>query len=768
MKKVALLVMVFLLLNQLYGQQTLWLKAAVQADGKALPNATVQINNVQKLTDSLGHFSYEFSKAGPLHVKVSMVGYEPYSKRLSAHEDTSIFIELEKAVSALNEVVVTGTLRPVQKLQSPISVEVYSPQFFKKNPTPSIFEALQGVNGIRPQINCNVCNTGDIHINGLEGPYTMITIDGMPIVSSLSSVYGLFGIPHQMIDRVEVVKGPASGLYGSEAIGGLINIITKSPEKAPAFSANVMSTSWLEHNIDLGTKFKLGKVRSLVGVNYYNYTKPFDKNNDHFTDVTLQHRITVFNKWSLERKANRVASLAARYFYEDRWGGEMNWGQHYRGTDQSYGESIYTSRWELIGAYQLPIKAPIVFNFSSTVHDQDSYYGTTPYKGLQRISYAQLLWNNTLGTGHHLLIGAGGRYNFYDDNSVATLDTLTKQNHPERYFIPSLFAQHEWEWSDKQTLLTGLRYDHHSVHGTIITPRIAYKLKVNDRQVFRLNAGTGFRVVNLFTEEHAALTGARAVEVSEALKPEKSYNVNLNYTASFGRPSRQFQLDGSVWYTYFHNQIAPDYDTDPNKIIYSNLNGYAVSKGVSLSVETNIHQRLKGSVGVTLQDVARMEGVKGNRIKVRPVLNERWSSTWALSYSFPEAGLTLDYTGNVYGPMRLPLASAHDPRPDQSPVWSLQNIQLTKWLSKGVEVYGGIKNLFNWTPAKKLPFIIARSHDPFDKQLDYNGDGQTDVDAEGNVLVTPVNPYGLTFDPAYVYAPNQGRRAFIGLRLTLK
>ena len=150
-------------------------------------------------------------------------------------------------------------MRAVKKLESPVAVEVYTPQFFKKNPTPSIFESLQNVNGVRPQLNCSVCNTGDIHINGLEGPYTMITIDGMPIVSSLASVYGLFGIPQQLIDRIEIVKGPASGLYGSEAIGGLINIITKSPDKAPLLSINFMSTHWQEHDLDIGTKFNIRK-----------------------------------------------------------------------------------------------------------------------------------------------------------------------------------------------------------------------------------------------------------------------------------------------------------------------------------------------------------------------------------------------------------------------------------------------------------------------------------------------------------------------------
>jgi len=126
----------------------------------------------------------------------------------------------------MDEIVITGTLKAVSRLDSSVPVEVYSPAFFKKNPTPNIFESLQNVNGVRPQINCNVCNTGDIHINGLEGPYTLVLIDGMPIVSGISTVYGLSGIPNSLIEKIEIVKGPASSLYGSEAVGRLINIIT--------------------------------------------------------------------------------------------------------------------------------------------------------------------------------------------------------------------------------------------------------------------------------------------------------------------------------------------------------------------------------------------------------------------------------------------------------------------------------------------------------------------------------------------------------------
>ncbi|HNR17414.1 MAG TPA: TonB-dependent receptor, partial [Chitinophagaceae bacterium] len=500
---------------------------------------------------------------------------------------------------------------------------------------------------------------------------------------------------------------------------------------------------------------------SLLGLNYFNYQHPLDKNNDLFTDVTLQHRISIFNKISFLRKKSRVASLAGRYFYEDRWGGDMRWNKTFRGTDSIYGESIYTSRWELIGNYQLPVEEKVFLAFSATSHKQHSFYGVTPYTGNQKIGFAQLIWDKQAGATHSLLTGLTGRYNYYDDNSTATIDTLSGRNNPDKHIIPGLFMQDEWNLNAKQLLLVGLRYDHHPVHKGIITPRVAWKWSIKERQVFRLNAGTGFRVVSLFTEEHAALTGARAVEVKESLKPERSYNVNLNYTWFKKLKQASLNVDVSAWYSYFTNQIIPDYDTDPDKIIYKNLDGYAESKGMTLNLELNSGHRFKSLIGVTIQDVQKTEtNAAGEKIKQRPVLTEKWSGTWTVSYIFPAVGLTVDYTGNIYGPMRLPLLSATDPRPGHSPVWSIQNIQFSKLLNRKFEVFAGIKNLLNWTPAKNTPFIIARSHDPFDKNVEYDGNG--------NIKATAENPYGLSFDPSYVYAPNQGMRFFTGIRVSFK
>ena len=380
--------LIFLLISiNAFGQNTI--KGKVTDGSSPIEFVTINLEGTRYFTttNEKGIYEVKYIPDGEYKLVVSMMGYEMVSKKikLSNGEILNVNIQLIESSYTLGEMVVSGTMKPISKLQSPIPVEVYKLEHFQKNPTPSLFEAVQNVNGIRPQLNCAICNTGDIHINGMEGPYTMVLIDGMPIVSGLSTVYGLSGIPNSMVERIEVVKGPASSLYGSEAVGGLINVITKSPENVALFDANIMTTSWLEHNVDIASKYKLGKkVSSMIGVNYYNYLNPIDNNGDGFTDATLQHKISVFNKWNIQRKENRAFNIAARYLYEDRWGGQMNWTPEYRGGDSIYGESIYTNRYELFGNYQLPSKEKFMLSFSANSHEQNSYYGTTPYFALQQ------------------------------------------------------------------------------------------------------------------------------------------------------------------------------------------------------------------------------------------------------------------------------------------------------------------------------------------------------------------------------------------------
>jgi outer membrane receptor for ferrienterochelin and colicins len=743
MKLKKIILCIGILSSSIIFSQNSSISGAISSDSEALSYVNIYIKKTKIgiTSDENGFYELKNIPKGNYILVISSIGYQTKSVGIAIGNNQKLTRNFSLSEdNSLDEIVISGTLRPVSKTASPVPVEVYSQTFFKKNPTPSIFESLQNVNGVRPQLNCNVCNTGDIHINGLEGPYTFVLIDGMPIVSGLSTVYGLTGIPQALIERVEVVKGPASTLYGSEAVGGIINIITKKPSNSPKLTTDTFASSWGETNTDIGLRYNLSeKTQGLLGVNHFNFQNRIDNNKDNFTDLTLQNRISFFNKVNFERESNKIFTIAARYVYEDRWGGEMDWDKEFRGSDQIYGESIYTNRWETFGTYQLPTSENINFQFSANGHYQDSFYGTDAYTAEQLIGFGQFVYNKQIKENHDLLVGLAYRYTFYDDNTFATIDENGVVNQPSVTHLPGIFLQDEISLNKQNKLLLGTRWDHNSTHGNIFSPRINYKWNSKDNaDIFRASLGNGFRVANVFTEDHAALTGAREVEFKGELKPETSWNANLNYVKKINIENAFITLDASTFYTYFNNRILPDYETDPNKIIYANLNGFSISKGISLNTDILFTNGLAVNAGLTLMDVSVTE----NSIKTRQLLTESFSGVWSISYKF-NSSFSFDYTGNVYGPMRLPLLGKNDKRAAYSPWYSIQNIQITKKFSNSWEIYGGVKNLLNFTPAANS---INGANNPFDVGVD-----------------TQQNPE-LAFDPSYVYASNQGIRAFAGLR----
>lgn len=719
-------------------------------EGKNVDYAIIGIPSINKATESLeGFYHIENIPPGIYTLQINAIGYKTQKKQIEIEPNQQLFLnfQLKTEEKNLNEVVISGNLREVDKTASAVNIEVITPKLFQRNPSPNIFESLSMVNGVRPQLQCNVCSTGDIHINGMEGPYTMVLIDGMPIVSALSTVYGLMGIPNSMIGRVEIQKGPASTLYGSEAVGGLINIITKNAYAAPRFNFDVMGTSYNEYNTDMGVKFNIKeKASSLLSFNYFNFNKRYDVNKDNFTDMTLQNRISLFNKWTFSRKENRIANIGIRYMHEDRFGGEMNWDRKFRGGDSIYGESIYTSRIELIGNYQLPIKEKVIFYYSFNSHDQNSAYGNTFYIADQKIAFGQLVWDKQMTSNNNLMVGSAIRSTYYDDNTLVTSteDTISRKNLPSKTLLPGIFVQNETKLNQKHTILTGIRYDYNTHHGNIFSPRFNYKWSPDQKNTIRLSVGNGYRVVNLFSEDHAAFNGARKVVIANKLKPEQSWNTSLNYNKTFTNDHVCGNIDFNFFYTYYANKIVADYFTDPNKVIFDNLKGYAINKGIGFNSDINLNSNFKFCLGFTLMDVYQMTKDSLNRsVKKEQVHTPPFTANVLIGYSIPKIKLSFDLSANINSPMLLPVLP-NDYRPSHSPWFYLVNLQLTQKLPNNFELYGGVKNLLNFLPQNP----IMRSHDPFDKKVN-----------------DPVNnPNGYTFDAGYNYAPIQGIKAFFGLR----
>ena len=710
------------------------------SDSNLLFGATIYNSSNSKIgiTNEMGVFSVESVK-GENKLFISYVGYTSKIITLESTGDSinrgSIVLEND----SLDEIVISGTLRQVSKLKSAVPIELYTANFFKATPKASFFEAIEGINGVRPQLNCNICNTGDIHINGQEGANTMVLIDGLPLVSGLSTVYGLSGIPQSLIKQVEVIKGPASTLYGSEAIGGVINLITKSPETVHPFNLDTFISSWGELNIDLGAKYTLKNSQGLIGINYFNYSNPIDANEDGFTDLTLQHRISIFNKISTKKN-----SVAFRYFYEDRWGGEMNWNSDFRGGDEVYGESIYTSRIEIFGRYDH--SKNLFLQYSLNNHDQNSVYGTTSYNAIQTIGFVQGVFSKKV-KNHDVLLGATYRHTIYDDNTPATVER-------DKTALPGLFAQDQWTLSESKTLLSGIRYDKNSIYGDIWTPRLNFKWASKDESsILRLGFGTGYRVVNVFTEDHAALTGAREVVFTEAILPEKSWNTTINWNKKlYTKYGAILDLDFSVFKTAFSNRILPDYETNPNQIIYGNLDGKAITQGATVTINGMFANGLKINMGATFID----SKIINNNQTEYPFLTEKFSGNYQLNYTLYNPKITIDISGTVIGPMKLPLLGELDTRAPYSPIINIVNLQAT-YAIKTIEVYAGIKNILDFKPASNS---IARAFDPFDSGVEFGANGQ--------VIATPNNPNALSFDPSYVYYSNQGINGFLGIRYHIK
>lgn len=749
-------------LGQTANAQTGAIKGEIWADGESIIGATISIKGTTSgvASDVEGKFLLENVPVGTYTLLIRSIGYRNQEQEVTVKANETLQIDqVELVVDALglDEVVVTGTMEEISISRSPIKVDVISAKYFETTISPTnITEAVQLVNGVDEVVACGVCFTNSISINGLPGAYTAVLVDGSPIFGNLASVYGLNGISTAVIDRFEVIKGPSSTLYGSEAVAGVINIITKNPKDQPILSVDLMGTSHQESFGNIGLAPRIGKLNGMIGINYAYINDFDDENGDGFGDNINLDRIGLFSKWSLERASRKRFVLSAKYYYEDRRNGVEAFltdraYRDLRGSEEIYGESIYTNRAELFGTYEFNTSENLRIDYSFSHHIQDSYYGSDGYSAEQTIGFANLVWSKQIKK-HSLTLGATSRIINYDDNTVATQRIIDGEeiNNPSKQFIPGVFAQDEWNFTDKLTVLTGARLDHYENHGAIFAPRVNVKYAPWTYTTIRANFGTGFRIVNLFTEDHAFVSSNREIVIAEELDPESSYNASLNLNHVYNLGNGQGMLDINAYYTYFTNAIFPNYD-EPGKIVYANSDGFAVSKGIGANINHQFSFPLSVNVGFNLQEVTRTEADDtGVEISEPIEFAARWSGVGTANWTLKKANMSIAYTFRITGPMALPEVFDVDengdlklnPRSTTSKPFANHNIQFNKaFKNKSYSLYLGVQNLFNYRQ-EESPLV-----------------GFNDPNASAG--------FSQNFDTSYAYSPLHGREVYVGIRWSL-
>jgi outer membrane receptor for ferrienterochelin and colicins len=692
-------------------------------DGRPVAEARLRVegDSATATTAADGRFRLSVTTSPPTLLHVTAIGYRPREALLDAWPTAPLAITLERAPTALAPLVATGMLRERRVDEAPVKVEVVGSAFLARAASDNLMMSMDRVTGIQQQVDCGVCFTNSLRINGMEGPYTAVLVDGVPLMSSLASVYGLNGLHPAIIEQVEIVRGPASTLYGAEAMAGVINVVTRDPRYAPAWSASSMVTSHGELSLEAGAAPRLGGGHLLLSGTLARNAQFVDGNADGFTDLPLLTRGALFAKWSDGPASGRRLDVAVRLFGEDRFGGVRGWTPADRLSDRIYGEEIRTRRGEATVQWRLPARADLRLAAGTALHDQRSAYGTTPYAAQQLDAFAQLTLASRAGALGELLAGTALRMQRYDDGTPATAAGADVRP------IPGVFGQLETELAPRLRSVVGLRADHHDAHGVVLAPRLALRWETRAGTVLRVNAATGFRPVNVFTEDHAALSGSRRVIFAETLRPERSQTLTagLAQPVPFGGALLQVELDGFL--TRFRNRILPDYDTDPDAIIYANADEGGVTRGISLMATLAPEQMpLSFRLGGTVQDVqVRRDGVS----EWQP-FSARFKGEWTVTWEFREGGTTLDWTGRLLGPMALP---RFEGRAERSPWFTEQAVQLVHPFGRQMAVTVAVRNLFDF-----------RQRDP---------------------LIAPEDPFGPSFDTNYVWGPMQGRRLAVGLQM---
>ena len=526
-----------------------------------IPFANIFIVETKQGTTSneAGHFEFKDMRPGKYTLRVSAMGYQTMSKEVTVSKEyaTVVHFELVDEALKIEELVVSANRNEVSRREAPVVVNIAGPKLIETVNSVDLAKTLNYLPGLRVENNCQNCGFPQVRINGLEGPYSQILINSRPVVSALSGVYGLEQIPVNMIERVEVVRGGGSALFGANAVGGTINIITKDPVnnsfQISTNLANMNGEAWEQY---MGANASLVSKDHSYGIAIYESYRnrnDYDHDGDGFSELG-QLNMNTFGLRTYYRPTHTSRiNLEYHTTNETRRGGNKFDLQPHEADITELTKHIinsggvsYDQSWD-----DYKHKMSI---YASVQHiDRDSYYGA------QRDPNAygktdDLTWvtgATYTGNMENCLFApatfTGGLE--FQENRLHDIMTGYNRDMKQDVRIASMFVQNEWNM-DLFSLLVGARMDKHNlIESPIVSPRVNLLFKPEDNFQARLTYSTGFRAPQAYDEDlHVTAVGGEGVQIrlAEGLKEERSnsFSGSIDYTAQLGHWQSNILLEG--------------------------------------------------------------------------------------------------------------------------------------------------------------------------------------------------------------------------------
>ena len=641
--------------------------------GEHLPFMTILLKgtNIGTATDETGHFFLKNLPEGKYTLRVQGVGYKSAEKEIVIvrGKTQEVNFEISEDAVMLDGAVVTANRNETDRREAPVIVNVLSPKVFENTNSVCLSQGLNFQPGLRVENNCQNCGFQQVRINGLDGPYSQILIDSRPMCSSLAGVYGLEQIPANMVERVEVLRGGGSALFGSNAIAGTINIITKEPlynffqvghtlsaidgesfDNVTSFNGAIVNDQRdagiylfgmvrdrqaYDHDDDGFSE--LGKINSTT-LGFKTYYKP-----THFSKFTLEyHHIKEFRRGgnNLDRPPHEadVAEQADHNIH----GGSLNYTLSSK--DYKHRLNVYSSiqnigRESYYGAGQ----------------DTNAYGKTKDFTVVGGVQYSYD-FDNFLFMPSSLTAGVEYSYNKLNDLMLGYHREINQE-----VSVYSAYLQNEWK-TGRFSFLLGGRLDKNSeIDDPIFSPRLNIRYNPIPDLSLRASYSEGFRAPQTYDEDlHVAVVGGEVtlIQVAKDLKTERSrsYSASVDYYTTWGPVQINLLLEG--FYTSLHNPFVLEEieSDDENKILERRNGSDAVVKGFNLEGKIAPHKSVQLQFGATLQSSKYDEpvawskdpDVEACRKLLRSPDQYGYATLNLLPFKNFSAALSGTYTGSMY------------------------------------------------------------------------------------------------------------------------